>query len=49
VTVTLGDGTTRPGQLLVDRGDTVTVEYQTPAGYFRCRVFKRSAIKEIQA
>jgi hypothetical protein len=44
VVVTLGDNTQRAGQLLVDRGERVTVEYRTPAGYFACREFNRSAV-----
>jgi hypothetical protein len=44
VTVTLGDGSQRSGQVLVDYDDDVMVEYQTPAGHFTARRFTRSAV-----
>jgi hypothetical protein len=45
VRVTLGDNTTRIGHVLVDHGDTVTVEYKSPAGHFQCRRFQRAGIE----
>ena len=52
VKVTLADGGTRVGQLLVPivlEPDTekVTVEYQTPSGAFACRILKRSQIETL--
>ena len=44
VTVKLGDGTLRQGQLLVERGDKIVVEYLSPAGIFQCRTLKRRQI-----
>jgi len=44
VTVKLGDGTLRQGQLLVERGDKIIVEYLSPAGIFQCRTLKRRQI-----
>jgi hypothetical protein len=44
VTVTLGDGTQRSGQVLVDSGTTLFVEYLTPAGHFAARQFDRNRV-----
>jgi hypothetical protein len=45
VRITLRDNTTRTGRVLVDHGDTVTVEYRSPAGHFQCRRLQRAAIE----
>lgn len=44
VTVKLADGTLRQCQLLVDRGNKITVEYQSAGGQFYCRTLKRSQL-----
>lgn len=47
VRVTLADGSVRLGQILRERGTTVVVEYQTPAGHFRCRTFARASVEPV--
>jgi hypothetical protein len=45
VRVTLADGTTRVGHVLVDHGARVLVEYQSRVGRFQCRSLPRFALE----